>query len=217
MKNHRFIWIPPAQTTLRQLAELNRQAYYFKSRSKSVKSKRSKSDNLVLKKLVNYQSELASIRVTLSHHVEAANDERWRIFALDWARPSGSELRERSLKIEELISTGIERLALGDRSDLNERFESLENDLVFRYCDDICIVKVKTPKDVTDVKSAILESVQARINEHLHHLQEQIGIAISRVRLGLAIDRRARFRAIVHFIFKNLDDYDSKDYVLQAA
>jgi hypothetical protein len=216
MKKQRSIWIPPPQTTLRLLAELNKQVCYFKHRSKSIRSNRLSSEYGFFKKLVNYQSQLESIRNTLSHSIEISN-VYWQPEPRDLTPTNKLELVTRYEQIEKLVSMGVERLAVGDQPTLNERFKSLESDLIFQYCDDFCLVHVKTPKDLTDAKSAILESVQARINKHLHQLRKEIGIRVFRLRSGLAIDRRARFRAIVHFIFKNLDDYDSEDYVLRRA
>jgi hypothetical protein len=165
---------------------------------------------------VNYQSQLASIRNTLSHSTEISN-LYWQA-AAEYLTPTHKlELVTKYQQIEKLVSMGVERLAIGDQPTLNKRFKSLESDLIFQYCDSLWLVEAKTPKDLTNAKSAILESVQAKINEHLHQLRKEIGIRIFRLRSGLAIDRRAKFRAIVHFIFKNLDDYDSEDYVLRRA
>jgi hypothetical protein len=216
MKIMRSIWIPPSQTTLRQLAELNKQVFYFRDRSKSIGSNLLKMESTFFKKLVGYQSELSSIRNKFVHTAWEKVTDRPDLFS-EWQNEQTQNLVLRYHSIEGLIATGIERLALGNQPYLNERFESLENDFIFQYGDDEYIGEVKTPKDITDAKSAILESVQARINEHLYRLRKEVGIRIFRLRLGLAIDRRARFRSIVHGIFKNLDDYDSEDYVMQAA
>jgi hypothetical protein len=217
MKKRRSIWIPPAQTTLRQLAELNRQVSYFKRRSESIRSYRPPVESIFFKKLVDYQSKLASIRNKIVHNNIEIDHLHPQSQFLDWLPTKEFDLVTRYQQIEELVSTGIERLAVGNKSGLKERFQSLEADLMFHHGEDLYIVEVKTPKEITDAKSMILESVQSRIREHLHQLQKEVGIRIFRLRLGLAIDRRARFRTIVHFIFKNLDDYDSEDYVVRAA
>jgi hypothetical protein len=216
MQKRRSIWIPPSQTTLRQLAELNRQVNYFRERSKSIGSKRLNMEGIFFKKLVDYQSELSLIRNKFSHTAWEKVTDRPDLFS-EWQNEQIHDLVLRYHSIEGLIATGIERLALGNRPYLNERFESLENDFIFHHGDDLYVAEIKTPDDIIDARSTILDSVQARINEHLYRLRKEVGIRIFRLRLGLAIDRRAKFRSIVHFIFKNLDDYDSEDYVLQTA
>jgi len=213
MKNRPYIWIPPDQTTLRKLAELNKKVNNFRNRSKAVKNERTKEENLILKKLAGYQADIVSIQ----HHssrITLVEVKRPKHQAVNWTEME--EIERYYHRVEELVAAGIERLAVGNSPALNERFKTLENELSF-YSYHFHLHERKTPQEVTNAQTAILESVQARINAHLHQLQNEIAITTFRLRNGLAIDRRARFRSIVHFIFKNLDDYDSNDYVLRAA
>jgi hypothetical protein len=216
MKKRRFIWIPPAQTTFRQLAELNKQATYLRGRSGIIQSKRSGWDNIYFKKLVDYQAELSSLRNNIAHGLWHSIPDaplagyQWRREDVDY------QLLERYNKVERLIAEGIERLAVGKRERINERPELREN--VFT-CDagDFAVSYIEPNNVIEDAESVILAAVQARISEHLHEIQRDARTFLFKLRIGLAIDRRAKLRSIVQVIFKNLDDYDSENYVLRAA
>jgi hypothetical protein len=189
---------------------LNQEIYEARHRLGGVSFLMNDNQRLFYNKVCSYQQQLEQCKTELAAPLIPVSQEVSHLEAI-WQTYQASRIAELERKQEvlrQLVRIGVEVLAKGKNSVLEYEFRRLEIELnpVLFLCDDIEAYLHPAFGTIAELK----EAVATKIYEHLKELRARVKVLIKKIRPGFIADLRQRFRSIMHFLFKNLDDCSDK-------
>lgn len=122
-------------------------------------------------------------------------------------------LGRRQKKLEQLVNLGIKLVATGADELLELQFDMLESsvDAVF-----VCVdgVDFTCSSGGTNLYVEAKKFLRKKLREKVKDLRQRVRILIKKIRSGFIPDLRERFRTMMRFLFKNLDDCSDHQEVL---
>jgi hypothetical protein len=200
-----------------QLAELNESIADIRTQSYDFFLKSSREQNAILQKVAGYKIELDQVMKDFEYwDTHLPNTGYLDSFYVYYRTRELSRLQQRRSLLERVIGKGLDILAVGDNPLLKFHFRNLEAEIEWMNNSAEASTAFQSVC-VSDAKKNLRDEIKARQREHLKSLRRGVRILVRSLLSGIAIDRRAKFRSIVHFIFKNMDDYDGEKYALRLS
>jgi hypothetical protein len=199
-----------------ELARLNDQIFSSMNRLTSLSKLTDNRLGVYYRKLTNYWLELDKCkheRAALDLRLETPPDYWPQVFyAFDCDQQK--RLNRRQIVLEQLVDLGVKLVTTGSDEHLEFKFQTLESELDAVF---VCLDGIDyyfPPVSAKDLHIEVTKFLRKKIKENVKLLRKNARILIKKIRSGFIPDLRQRFRALMRFLFKNLDDCSDHHEVL---
>jgi hypothetical protein len=216
MKRSRSIFVSYSSSNKQTVSLLNEDIYEARRQLGRLSFLVSDDQRQLYRKICLYQQQLEECNADLGaiHNCFDGEDGSLENIFQRFYATRTKDLEHQKALLLGLIDIGVRLVVSGKDSVMEFEFRQLEAEIgsyIFLLHD---IEGYLHPPFDPGKNSAVKAAIVKRIRERLKELRARVRLLIKKCRLGFLPDLRQRFRSIMRFLFKNLDDCGDDDNAL---